>query len=111
MPNYPFSQRKPFETATRSNQGMYHSQEWRLLRTRRLMDEPYCRECRKEQRLITATDVDHIQPPRGDRTLFFSYSNTSSLCRSHHNQKTGQEIAARQSRRRPQEQHPGLVGG
>lgn len=58
-----------------------------------------------------ATDVDHIVPASqggGDND-----ANLESLCRWHHNQKTGREAStaahAIPPRARPQEQHPGLI--
>lgn len=58
-----------------------------------------------------ATDVDHIVPAAlggGDED-----SNLESLCRWHHNQKTGREASAfahaKPPKNRPTEAHPGLV--
>lgn len=34
--------------------------------------------------VIEAVIVDHIKPHKGDRTLFFDYDNTQSLCKTCH---------------------------
>ncbi len=41
--------------------------------------------------MTAATDVDHIQPHRGDMTLFWDSSNWQPLCHRHHAQKTARE--------------------
>lgn len=98
-----------FESATRANQGFYHTAEWKALRSEHLLSEPYCRTCRQQGRLIHATDVDHIRPARGDYALLRNRANLQSLCKRHHNEKTGRETMQRLSRNREPEAHPGLV--
>lgn len=38
-----------------------------------------------------ATDLDHIEPHRGDMTLFWDHDNWQSLCHSCHSAKTASE--------------------
>ena len=56
-----------------------------------LQTHPLCVECMKQGRYTKATVVDHIVPHRGDQKLFWDKSNWQSLCRHHHNVKTGHE--------------------
>lgn len=75
---------------------------WRNdLRPNQLLREPFCRECAREARRsnrpelmrIRATDVDHIEPHRGDWQKFTDRRNLQSLCHSCHSRKTVQEMA------------------
>ena len=58
------------------------------IRAQRLALDPLCVECRRENRVERATEVDHVIPHRGDRLLFFNLANTQSLCHVHHALKT-----------------------
>lgn len=98
---------KPFATARRAT-SLYQTSRWRKERAEHLEAEPYCRACRSLQRMTLATVVDHIQPPRGDEVLFWDRRNWQSLCKTHSDQKTGQETRARMNPSRPRELHPGL---
>jgi len=76
----------------------YNAVEWRGingLRRLHLRMYPFCVDCRKEGRTITATVVDHITPfARHKDTdkqweLFTDPRNLQSLCAHHHAVKTG----------------------
>lgn len=69
----------------------YH---WAERRTAQLMNEPFCRECAKHGQRVRATDVDHIEPHRGDVRKFMA-GDLQSLCHSHHSRKTMQEMNER----------------
>lgn len=100
---------RPFATARRAT-NLYDTPQWRFLRAEHLRLEPLCRDCRTEGRATAATTVDHVRPHRGDERVFFDAGSLQSLCRRHHNQKTGREVRARiPSRRRPAEVHPGAL--
>ena len=62
----------------------YRSPIWKSIRRHRLAEEPQCRECAIEGRTIPANQVDHIEPHRGEWSLFMQYENTQSLCLHHH---------------------------
>jgi 5-methylcytosine-specific restriction protein A len=47
--------------------------------------------CQAEGHTVSATDVDHITPHKGNKELFYDVSNLQSLCHSHHSQKTAKE--------------------
>ncbi|MFC3336917.1 HNH endonuclease signature motif containing protein [Paracandidimonas soli] len=75
-----------------------YDSRWRRARDRYLALHPFCVECRKRGRGVSATVVDHITPPRmaeairsGDaaklklaRALFWDQGNWQSLCKTCH---------------------------
>ena len=52
---------------------------WQRERVVYLAANPYCRRCN-----APATVVDHIQPHKGNRTLFWNRSNWQPLCTTCH---------------------------
>ena len=81
----------PEETRPAAERG--YDRKWQKARIRFLAEHPLCAECLRQGRYVPATDVDHIQPPRGDRTLFWDKSNWQALCHSCHSKKTAREDA------------------
>lgn len=75
--------------------GLYYTERWREMRAAQLIREPYCRDCGLHGVRSIATDVDHIVPHRGNRTLFYDDSNLQSLCHACHSRKTMAEKQAR----------------
>lgn len=69
----------------------YH---WVERRTVQLLAEPFCRECAMRGQRVRATDVDHVEPHRGDVTKF-TKGLLQSLCHSCHSSKTMAEMNAR----------------
>jgi len=70
---------------------LYSMWQWRGprgIRAMRLSEEPLCRTCLAAGRYTAATDVDHIEPHRGNVEKFLNYENTQSLCKSCHSRKT-----------------------
>jgi len=65
--------------------------KWAKARTSWLRAHPLCMKCESEQRVVSATVVDHIVPHKGDRKLFWDSANWQSLCKSHHDEKTARE--------------------
>lgn len=74
---------------------LYGMAEWRDpkvgIKVVRLMTEPLCRACAEQGISTPATEVDHIDPHRGDIAIFMDFENTQSLCRSCHSKKTAKE--------------------
>ena len=68
-----------------------YTYQWQQARRAYLHAHPLCAECLRHGRYTEATVVDHIVPHRGDRTLFWDESNWQSLCKQHHDEKTGKE--------------------
>lgn len=60
--------------------------QWRHLRTLVLREEPWCRRCSDEGKLVRSTQVDHIKPRAQGGTD--TRSNLQGLCASHHSEKT-----------------------
>lgn len=60
---------------------------WATRRARHLLAEPWCRACAAKGLRVLATDVDHVQPHRGNVELFL-HGELQSLCHSCHAAKT-----------------------
>lgn len=69
-----------------ASQRLYKTAEWKAARREQLRLEPCCRFCDRLGITRQATIVDHIEPHRGSRRLFFDRSNLQSLCKAHHDQ-------------------------
>ena len=72
----------------RNSNAMGYNYRWQKFRESFLRKNPLCVECRKNGKVVVATDVDHIVPHRGDMKLFWLPGNVQGLCRSHHSEKT-----------------------
>ena len=64
---------------------------WRKARVVYLGLHPLCAECRRHGSTVAASVVDHIQPHKGNRTLFWEESNWQALCKRCHDAKTARE--------------------
>ncbi|MCE2660749.1 MAG: HNH endonuclease [Rubrivivax sp.] len=73
-----------------SSQRGYGSQ-WQKARAGFLRSHPLCLHCQRQGKLVPATDVDHIQPHKGDRALFWDSDNWQGLCKPCHSAKTATE--------------------
>ncbi len=60
---------------------------WRKIRANQLHNEPLCRPCKKQGRIIQATQVDHID---GDCN-HNEDSNYQSICKTCHDKKSARE--------------------
>ena len=68
-----------------------YGSRWRRARAAFLAQHPLCAACRALGRVVAATVVDHCEPHRGDRTLFFDEANWAALCKQCHDAKTARE--------------------
>lgn len=79
-----------------------YDSRWKSARAGWLRQHPLCgdradgpspehSECLQARRLTAATDVDHIVPHRGDKSLFWERTNWQSLCHACHSAKTARE--------------------
>jgi 5-methylcytosine-specific restriction protein A len=50
---------------------------------------PVMSACHEDDRVTAATDVDHVEPHRGDEGLFWDEANWQALCGECHKRKTG----------------------
>lgn len=58
--------------------------KWQKARERFLEANPLCVYCKRNGRVTVARVVDHIEPHRGDKALFWDQSNWQALCASCH---------------------------
>jgi 5-methylcytosine-specific restriction protein A len=65
-----------------------YNYQWQQARAMFLVEHPLCVDCEKEGRVSPATEVDHIIPHRGDKSLFWKADNLQGLCKRHHSTKT-----------------------
>jgi 5-methylcytosine-specific restriction endonuclease McrA len=65
---------------------------WRQESQRFLKRFPFCAHCERP-----AEVVDHIEPHRQNRRLFWDRSNWQPLCRRCHDIKTAREVAERKT--------------
>lgn len=64
-----------------------YDQQWRDLRARVLVAEPWCRSCAAAGRQVKAVLVDHQVPIRDDPTRRLDPSNCVPMCAACHNRK------------------------
>ena len=64
---------------------------WQLIREIHLRKHPLCVHCEAAGRFTPATELDHIQPHKGDKVLFWEQTNRQGLCKSCHSRKTASE--------------------
>ena len=76
----------------RKGSELYKSSAWVRARRGWLARHPLCVECNAVGVVVSATDVDHIIPHRGDRALFWRSGNWQSLCKACHSRKTAREV-------------------
>lgn len=68
----------------------YSSPKWREVRKRKLQQQPFCEECKRNGTIIKATIVDHIVPiKQGGQP--YDMNNLQSLCWSCHSRKSVKE--------------------
>ena len=69
-----------------------YDEAWRRTSKAYLEQNPLCVDCAELGLIEAATEVDHIEPHRGDRKKFWTRSNWQSLCHSCHSRKTAREV-------------------
>ena len=75
----------------RERSKLYNNDRWKRSRALFLQLHPWCEECKKQGKLVPATDVDHIVSHRGDMSLFWDMGNWQALCHECHARKTYRE--------------------
>ena len=73
------------------HQKLYNTAKWDRLRRLQLSKQPWCEECLRANIYTPATDVDHIEPHRGDPIKFYT-GKLQSLCTPCHSRKTAGEV-------------------
>lgn len=79
---------KPVDTGHKWRH-LYRTSRWLRARLLWLANNPLCAECERNGQTQEASVVDHIQPHRGDLSLFWDATNWQSLCLSCHGRKSG----------------------
>lgn len=69
-----------------------YGSRWAKASKNYLKAHPLCTNCNAYERLRPATLVDHIEPHRGDKALFWDVSNWQGLCKACHAVKTGRGL-------------------
>ena len=87
---------KEYTRTKRTNQSFYDSTAWRKLRNWHVLNNPLCEECKSNGRATSVQVVDHIIELK-DGGAPLDASNLRSLCHAHHNTKTAQAKAERDS--------------
>ncbi|WP_082416121.1 HNH endonuclease [Pseudomonas sp. NBRC 111127] len=82
-----YAKEKPRESSTARGYGY----KWQQARAGFLAKHPLCIKCQARGLVVVATDVDHIEPHKGDMVVFWDRSNWQALCASCHSTKTAGE--------------------
>lgn len=64
---------------------LYKTARWQRLRKQKLAEKPLCERHLKKGRVKAATVVNHRQPHKGNKDLFYSYANLEAVCDTCHN--------------------------
>lgn len=78
--------------AAQAGIALYRTKAWRDASKAWLAAHPCCAECERAGVVTPAVEVDHIEPHRGDRRLFWDPRNRQGLCRPCHSRKTAREV-------------------
>ena len=65
-----------------------YGRRWKRRSRQHLREHPLCVTCKAQGKIVAATAADHIVPHRGDEELFWN-GELQSLCKLHHDRKTG----------------------
>jgi 5-methylcytosine-specific restriction protein A len=71
-----------------ASRALYRSKRWRAERAAFLHEHPLCAECHRHGAIVPASVVDHIDPHRGNETVFWDRNRWQALCASCHGRKT-----------------------
>ncbi len=74
-----------------SQSGFYNTSRWKKLRNFIIKNEPLCRECLTQGRMIPAYVVDHIIPVDDAPDLAYDEENLQPLCSRCHRVKTNRD--------------------
>ena len=82
------SQQRAKEAGPREHMALYNTARWRTASKLYLGQHPLCRQCEREGRVTSATDVHHVIAHQGDHALFWDVGNWEPICKSHHAMET-----------------------
>ena len=75
-----------------AHRALYADPRWRRASAAFLRRNKWCADCGSLGVHELATDVDHVEPHKGDRALFWDRSNWQPLCHRCHSRKTAREV-------------------
>jgi len=78
------------DTSKQDDKRFYDSALWKRVRAQVLREDPYCRECRRNKRIVLADVVDHIDRIQAGGSRLAA-SNLQPLCHPCHNAKRARE--------------------
>lgn len=87
-------QNKAYDKFQRSKERkkIYNSKRWKEVRKKALIRDNFlCVECRKNDKLVKADEVDHIKELQDNMELAYELDNLQCLCYSCHRKKTEKE--------------------
>jgi 5-methylcytosine-specific restriction protein A len=83
--------RQRVEVERQQSNGFYRCAPWRRLRSAHLAQFPLCAHCLAEDRIVEASQVDHVVPVKTAPDRILDATNLQSLCQRHHSMKTARE--------------------
>jgi 5-methylcytosine-specific restriction endonuclease McrA len=74
--------------AAKAWRGFYATKTWKHERRAFLQSNPLCKRCQARGQIVAAAVVNHIQPHKGDWSLFSDPNNWEPLCAPCHDGPT-----------------------
>lgn len=90
--------RVPFHGWNPEYRDLYQTSRWQKIRNIIMGRKPVCPVCMHQNKVVPATDVDHVFPHRGNPGDFYDLDNCWALCSFHHMQKTALESNGKEYR-------------
>lgn len=87
-------EKKQAEAARPNARERGYDYRWEKARKAFLAAHPLCERCKANGVYRQANVVDHVVPHKGDRALFWDWSNWMALCKPCHDSKTAREDGA-----------------
>lgn len=70
---------------SKQHDNKYKTKKWQRLRRTKILNDPLCEMCLKNNDVKKAEIIHHIKDGQLFKELFFDYDNLMSVCRSCHN--------------------------
>jgi len=89
--SYCLKHTRKFDQKRGSSYDRGYDGRWRKYRILFLREHPLCEICLNECKITQANVVDHIEPHKGNKQLFWDEGNHQALCKECHDRKTATE--------------------
>jgi len=89
--SYCLKHTRKFDQKRGSSYDRGYDGRWRKYRILFLREHPLCEICLNECKITQANVVDHIEPHKGNKQLFWDEGNHQALCKACHDRKTATE--------------------